>query len=111
MIALATRYDVSTQVDSLIDAERFPAIYGRLTLTADVSTSSITALTITAMAIIQRVNLSVCRPVICVAGSYSAGGRPRAGNSAEDMVFHVTPFACLRSRVRSRSTSTNLFQF
>src|SRR6185312_136636 len=62
MMAFATKYDVSTQVASSVEAERLPAMYGRLTLTAEVSTSSITALTITAMAIIQRSHFCVGTP-------------------------------------------------
>jgi hypothetical protein len=39
-------------------AERFPAMYGRLTLTAEVSISSMIALAITAQAMSQRYNFS-----------------------------------------------------
>lgn len=63
MIAFATRYDVSTHVASSTDAERFPAMYGKLTLTAEVSTSSIIALAIDAIATIQRALLRVNIPV------------------------------------------------
>src|ERR1039458_10364364 len=50
MMALATRYEVSTQVASSVVAERLPAIWGRLTLTTEVSSTSITALDSTAIA-------------------------------------------------------------
>src|ERR1019366_2435854 len=50
MMALATRYEVSTQVASSVVAERLPAICGRLTLTTEVSSTSITALDSTAIA-------------------------------------------------------------
>src|SRR5271157_4061078 len=50
MMALATRYEVRTQVASSVVAERLPAIWGRLTLTTEVSSTSITALDSTAIA-------------------------------------------------------------
>src|SRR5271157_4718884 len=50
MMALATRYEVRTQVASSVVAERLPAIWGRLTLTTEVSSTSITALESTAIA-------------------------------------------------------------
>jgi hypothetical protein len=45
---------VSTHVASSTLDERDPAIWGRLTLTTEVSSTSITALDITARAMIQR---------------------------------------------------------
>src|SRR5208283_3658048 len=54
MMALATIWEVSTQVASSTVEEREPAIWGRLTLTTEVSRTSSTALDITAMAMIQR---------------------------------------------------------
>ena len=53
MIALATRYDVSTQVDSSIVAERLPAMCGSDTLTTVVSSTSMKVANITAIATIQ----------------------------------------------------------
>ena len=50
MMALATRYEVSTQVASSTVAERLPAMCGRLTFTTEVSSTSMVALDITAMA-------------------------------------------------------------
>src|SRR5208283_5845273 len=50
MMALATRYEVRTQVASSVVADRLPAIWGRLTLTTEVSSTSITALESTAIA-------------------------------------------------------------
>src|SRR5579884_939383 len=53
MMALATRYDVRTQVTSSTVAERFPAMCGRETLTTVVSSTSIKVQNITEMATIQ----------------------------------------------------------
>jgi hypothetical protein len=50
MIALDTRYEVMTQVDSSTPAERLPAICPRETLTTDVSTISMSVGSITVMA-------------------------------------------------------------
>src|SRR5581483_5861898 len=50
MIAFATMYEVRTQVASSVEAERLPAMCGRLTLTTDVSITSMIALDMTAMA-------------------------------------------------------------
>src|SRR5947209_18962720 len=52
-IALATRYDVSTQVASSVLAERFPAMCGSETFTTVVSSTSMKVPSITEMAIIQ----------------------------------------------------------
>src|ERR1035437_307263 len=57
MMALATRYEVRTQVASSVVAERLPAIWGRLTLTTEVSSTSITALESTA--IVTRVRRDI----------------------------------------------------
>ena len=51
-------------------------MYGRLTFTAEVSTSSITALAITAPAIIQRSHLSACTPTPYGSPAESARGIP-----------------------------------
>jgi hypothetical protein len=48
--ALATRYEVNTHVASSTVAERLPAMCGRLTFTTVVSSTSMAALTMTAMA-------------------------------------------------------------
>jgi hypothetical protein len=47
MIAFATRYDVSTQVASSIDAERLPAMCGSDTFTTVVSSTSMNVANIT----------------------------------------------------------------
>src|SRR5579872_5722539 len=52
-IALATRYDVSTHVDSSIVADRFPAICGSDTLTTVVSSTSMNVANMTAIATIH----------------------------------------------------------
>ena len=52
-IALATRYDVSTHVDSSIVAERLPAMCGSDTLTTVVSSTSMNVANMTAIATIQ----------------------------------------------------------
>src|SRR5271156_2083848 len=53
MMALATRYEVSTQVTSSTVAERFPAMCGRDTFTTVVSSTSMKVQNITEMAMIQ----------------------------------------------------------
>ena len=53
MIAFATRYDVSTQVDSSIVAERLPAMCGSDTLTTVVSSTSMKVANMTAIATIH----------------------------------------------------------
>src|SRR2546425_8880445 len=53
MMALATRYDVSAQVDSSIVADRLPAMCGSETFTTVVSSTSMKVANITAMAMIQ----------------------------------------------------------
>src|SRR5436190_2776947 len=53
MIALATRYDVSAQVASSIDADRFPAMCGSDTFTTVVSSTSMKVANITETAISQ----------------------------------------------------------
>src|ERR1035441_10473962 len=53
MMALATRYEVSTQVASSTLAERLPAICGRETLTTVVSSTSMNVANMTAVATIQ----------------------------------------------------------
>src|SRR5919197_5842193 len=53
MIALATRYDVSAQVDSSIEAERLPAMCGSETFTTVVSRTSMNVANITEMATIH----------------------------------------------------------
>ena len=52
-IALATRYDVRTHVDSSIVAERLPAMCGSDTLTTVVSSTSMKVANMTAIATIQ----------------------------------------------------------
>ena len=52
-IALATRYDVSTHVDSSIDADRLPAMCGSDTLTTVVSSTSMNVANMTAIATIH----------------------------------------------------------
>jgi hypothetical protein len=52
-MALATRYEVSTQVASSMVAERFPAICGSDTLTTVVSSTSMKVQSITEKATIQ----------------------------------------------------------
>src|ERR1035441_1112022 len=53
MMAFETRYEVSTQVDSSMPAERLPAIFGRDTLTTVVSSTSMKVASMTVMATIQ----------------------------------------------------------
>jgi hypothetical protein len=53
MIALATRYDVNTHVDSSIVAERLPAMCGSDTFTTVVSSTSMNVANITATATIH----------------------------------------------------------
>ena len=48
--ALAARYEVNTQVASSTVAERLPAMCGRLTFTTVVSSTTMAALIMTAMA-------------------------------------------------------------
>ncbi len=52
-MALATRYEVSTQVASSMVAERFPAMWGSDTLTTVVSSTSMKVHSITEKATIQ----------------------------------------------------------
>ena len=52
--AVEARYDVRTQVDSSIDADRLPAMCGRETLTTAVSRNTIRELNITAIAMTHR---------------------------------------------------------
>src|SRR5271157_3873843 len=53
MMALDTRYDVRTQVDSSTLAERLPAMWGRETLATLVSSTSMKVASMTAMAMTQ----------------------------------------------------------
>src|SRR6187549_3612797 len=53
MMALATRYDVSTHVDSSIVADRLPAMCGSDTLTTVVSSTSMNVANMTAIATIH----------------------------------------------------------
>src|SRR5262245_63423640 len=53
MIALATRYEVSTHVASSIVTERLPAMWGSDTFTTVVSSTSMKVANITAMAMIH----------------------------------------------------------
>src|SRR5206468_2820521 len=53
MIALATRYDVRTHVDSSIVADRLPAMCGSDTFTTVVSRTSMKVANMTAIATIQ----------------------------------------------------------
>src|SRR5262245_18517497 len=53
MIALATRYDVSTHVDSSIVADRLPAMWGSDTLTTVVSRTSMKVASMTAISTIH----------------------------------------------------------
>src|SRR6476661_6543281 len=59
MIAFATRYDVSTHVDSSIVAERLPAMWGSDTLTTVVSSTSMNVANMTAIATIQGLTCGV----------------------------------------------------
>src|SRR5271155_5727963 len=52
-IALETRYEVSTQVDSSAPAERLPEIWGSATLAMEVSSTSINVASVTVTAITQ----------------------------------------------------------
>ena len=52
--ALAIRYEVNTQVASSTLADMLPAMCGRLTFTTEVSSTSMMALDMTAIAISQR---------------------------------------------------------
>ena len=53
MMALATRYEVSTQVASSVDAERLPAMCGSATFATLVSSTSMKVASITVNAIIH----------------------------------------------------------
>src|SRR5437870_11148047 len=53
MMALATRYDVSAQVDSSMVADRLPAMCGSETFTTVVSSTSMNVANMTAIATIQ----------------------------------------------------------
>ena len=67
MMALATRYDVRTQVTSSTVAERFPAMCGSDTLTTVVSSTSMKVQNITEMAMIQGLT--------CLGSAISGGAR------------------------------------
>src|SRR5205823_3638811 len=71
-IAFATRYDVRTHVDSSIVAERLPAMWGSDTLTAVVSSTSMTVANMTAIATIQGLTC------LCSLMSRSAVRGPRS---------------------------------
>ena len=64
MIALATRYEVSTQVASSIVAERLPAMCGSDTLTTVVSSTSMKVANMTERAMIQGLTCGCCSSVI-----------------------------------------------
>src|SRR5271157_2354434 len=72
MMALATRYEVRTQVASSVVAERFPAIWGKLTLTTEVSSTSMTALESTA--IVTRYRRAIILGRILILSEYTASG-------------------------------------
>ena len=63
MMALATRYDVSAQVDSSTVASRLPAMWGRDTFTTVVSSTSMKVANMTAIATIHGL-------------TWGGGGRP-----------------------------------
>src|SRR5206468_1750769 len=65
MIALATRYDVSAQVASSIDADRLPAMCGSDTLTTVVSNTSMKVANITEIAMSQGL-IGRCASVIAL---------------------------------------------
>ena len=78
MIALATRYEVRTQVDSSTLAERLPAMCGRDTLTTVVSSTSMKVPNITAIAIIHGLITGSCLSVIAEAELLTLGILPHA---------------------------------
>src|SRR4051794_26296486 len=66
MIALATRYDVSTHVDSSMLADRLPAICGSDTFATLVSSTSMKVASITVMAITHGLTPR-CQEISCTA--------------------------------------------
>src|SRR5271170_7918938 len=81
MIALATRYAVSTQVASSCVAPRPPAMCGRATFAIEESSTSMNVASVTVMAMIhglirgrQGCSTVECRSGVCALGS-SASGR------------------------------------
>ena len=92
MMALATRYDVSTQVASSMVAERLPAMCGSDTLTTVVSSTSMKVQNITEMATIQGLT---CR---C---SDIAGGV--AGTMRSELFQDTVVRACSRVSLASRT--------
>src|SRR5438132_3861639 len=76
MMALATRYDVSAQVDSSIVADRLPAMCGSETFTTVVSSTSMNVANMTATATIQGLT---CRSDIAAEpGRWAFGFRLQA---------------------------------
>src|SRR5579872_1142685 len=82
IIALATRYEVSTQVASSMVADILPAMWGSDTLTTVVSSTSMNVLNMTATATIQ--GLIVGRSCTVLMRLQSCGGRPRAVRTATE---------------------------
>src|ERR1700750_3298907 len=70
-IALATRYEVRTQVDSSIVADRLPAICGSDTLTTVVSSTSMNVANMTAIATIHGLTWG-CSLVMCLVSAVNA---------------------------------------
>src|SRR3954467_12647162 len=82
-MALATRYEVSTQVDSSIVADRLPAMWGSDTLTTVVSRTSMKVANMTAIATIQGLT-TLCSAATVLLGidrrrDRHAGAQPMVG--------------------------------
>src|ERR1019366_4701990 len=88
MMALATRDEVRTQVASSVVAERLPAMWGRLTLTTEVSSPSITALDSTATA-------TRFRRAIILGQIISS---PHAGNASGQSLLRAPILGCQNLR-------------
>src|SRR3989442_4243432 len=100
MIALATRYDVSTHVASSIVTERLPAMCGSDTFTTVVSSTSMKVANITAIAMIHGLTCRGCSLIRCAEGTQRTRRTQRqrsvkAGNPLCVLCVHCVDSACV----------------
>src|ERR1700687_4486846 len=99
-MALATRYDVSTQVDSETVAERLPAMCGSETFTTVVSSTSMKVANITATAKIQR--LTMLGSAVSAQGSGAQGSGLGGQTDHANQTKHAT-LLCVDGRGRRQT--------
>src|SRR5207245_2086440 len=99
MIAFATRYDVSAQVASSIEAERLPAMCGSDTFTTVVSSTSMNVANITETAMSQGFTWRSVMPIHSWQGR-KAEGQKGAFLPCHDHFVYTVTFADIPGRSR-----------